>query len=159
MTNNVFNTVQSGPWFGELVGATVTVCYNTITNSYGSTGFFDAYNSKLTVCGNQISKVIDFAGIIRMQSVYKSGTLPSTVYITDNQILHQLWMLQPAESGGLLGDHKQFLHIPHRVAEHDPLLGGGAAGVSSKVALGWSVAIPLLGPTRACGCTTPTAYT
>ena len=87
VTNSVFNSEESGPWFGELVNAKVTVCYNTITNSYGSTGFYDAYNSKIIVCGNRISNVIDFGGIVAGQDTFVSGTTPSTVYITDNQIL------------------------------------------------------------------------
>jgi hypothetical protein len=33
VTNSVFNSAQSGPWFTPLVSATVTVCYNTITRS------------------------------------------------------------------------------------------------------------------------------
>jgi hypothetical protein len=86
VTNSVFNYVESGPWMDTLIGATVKVCDNTITHSYGSTGFYDAYNSNLTYCDNQISNVQTFTGIWAAEGIYEFGTLPSTVYITGNQI-------------------------------------------------------------------------
>jgi hypothetical protein len=97
----VFDTVESGAWSWVLLSATVTVCLDTITNSYGSTGFFDAYNSKITICGNQISNVIYFGGIVAGQDTDVSGSLPSTVYITDNQILQA----SQGASAVLLYDH------------------------------------------------------
>ncbi len=87
VTNSVFNSSNSGPWSDTLLSATVMVCHNTITNSIVATGFYDAYNSKLTYCGNQISNVIDGVGILAEEDAYEPGTLPSTVYITNNQVL------------------------------------------------------------------------
>jgi hypothetical protein len=88
MTNSVFNTVESGPWVRGVDGATVTVCYNTAINTPGITyGFFDAYNSKLTFCGNQGSGSQDTAAMGGIQDVHvppPTGVSPSTVYVTDN---------------------------------------------------------------------------
>jgi len=138
-----------------LVGATVTVCYNTITNSYGSTGFFDAYNSKLTFCGNRISNVIDFAGIIGEQSVYESSTLPSTVYITDSQILHLGGVAPYGANGVYLYDWGTVstLSTPNiRQWHHHAHLQGrvGAAGTLNAVVSGNT-----LQTDTSCGCYNP----
>jgi len=88
VTNSIFNTMESGPWIDELNGATVTVCYNTAINDPGITyGFFDAYNSKLTFCGNQGSGSQETAAMAGIQDVYEpppAGVSPSTVYVKDN---------------------------------------------------------------------------
>jgi parallel beta-helix repeat protein len=88
VTNSVFDTMQSGPWVGELDGATVTVCHNTAINTPGVTyGFFDSYASTLTFCGNQGSAGEDTAVMEGWQNVEvppPTGVSPSTVYITDN---------------------------------------------------------------------------
>ena len=45
VTNSVFNTVETGPWAGEVDGATITVCYNTAINDPGWTyAVTDLYN-------------------------------------------------------------------------------------------------------------------
>ena len=88
VTNSIFNRMESGPWVDELDGATVTVCYNTAINDPGITyGFFDAYNSKLTYCGNQGSGSQDTAAMAGIQDLYvppPTGVSPSTVYVKDN---------------------------------------------------------------------------
>jgi len=86
VTNSVFDSEVSGPQIGYSVGATVTDCYNTITNAPYPTGFIDSYNSKIVICGNQISNVMYGAGISASQGEFTPGTLPSTVYITNNRV-------------------------------------------------------------------------
>lgn len=84
VTNSVFNSTESGPWVDTIANAMVTICYNTITNSPSPLGFIDASNSKLLFCGNRESGVSYYVGIEGLQSFYRSGLLPSTMYITDN---------------------------------------------------------------------------
>ena len=88
VTNSIFNTMESGPWIRSLDGATVTVCYNTAINDPGITyGFYDAYNSKLTFCGNRGSGSQDTAAMGGIQDVHvppPTGVPPSTVYVTGN---------------------------------------------------------------------------
>jgi parallel beta-helix repeat protein len=88
VTNSVFNTMESGPWAGEVDGATFTVCYNTAINDPGVTYIFtDLYNSKLTVCGNRGSgsQFTAAMGVIQDFTVPPpTGVSPSSVYITDN---------------------------------------------------------------------------
>jgi parallel beta-helix repeat protein len=83
-TNSVFNSTESGPWVETLANAKVTICYNTITNNPSPLGFYDASNSTLLFCGNQVSGVSYYCGIEGLQSLYMPGVLPSTMYIMDN---------------------------------------------------------------------------
>ena len=87
VTNSVFT--YSGPWVQNIVGATVTVCYNKSPASVGYTyASFDAYNSKLTFCGNSGPGSQGLAALAIKQDVYHppptSGPVASTVYVTDN---------------------------------------------------------------------------
>jgi hypothetical protein len=88
MTNSLFNTMATGPWAGEVDGATVTVCYNTAINTPGwAYALTDLYNSKATVCGNQGSASQGLAVTGVYQYFYvppPAGVSPSTVYVTDN---------------------------------------------------------------------------
>jgi parallel beta-helix repeat protein len=83
VTNSVFNSAESGPWVDTIANAEITICYNTLVNSPVPLGFTDASNSELLYCGNQASNVYSGAGVLIVQSDYKTN-LPSTVYITDN---------------------------------------------------------------------------
>jgi hypothetical protein len=84
VTNSVFNSVESGPWIDSVASATVTVCYNTITNSPSPLGFFDVSNSQLLFCGNDVSGVQVYTAFTALQSDFIPGLLPSTAYVTDN---------------------------------------------------------------------------
>jgi hypothetical protein len=61
VTNSVFNSEDSGTWIDAVVGVTATVCRNTVTDT-SDEGFGDAYNSKITFCGNRISGEKVWAG-------------------------------------------------------------------------------------------------
>jgi hypothetical protein len=80
----VFNSEESGPWIENLVNSKVTVCNNQLINSPDPLGFFDVSNSDILFRGNQDPNVSYGVGVLVEQSLYKSGLLPSTVYITDN---------------------------------------------------------------------------
>jgi hypothetical protein len=88
VTNSFFNTMATGPWVGEVDGATVTVCYNTAINTPGwAYALTDLYNSKATVCGNQGPGSQGLAAMGVYQYFYvppPTGVPPSTVYVTDN---------------------------------------------------------------------------
>jgi parallel beta-helix repeat protein len=79
----VFNDEQSGPFADTFSDTTLTVCYNTLTNSPAPLGFIDASNSQLTFCGNREPSVSYGAGFLGESSVDRFD-FPSTVYITDN---------------------------------------------------------------------------
>jgi hypothetical protein len=84
VTNSVFSSEESGPWTDGIANAEVTVCYNTITSSPAPLGFYDAANSQLRFCGNDVSGVQFYTAFEALQSLYMPGLLPSTVYVTDN---------------------------------------------------------------------------
>jgi len=104
MTNSVFT--WSGVWIENIVGATVTVCYNKVPASVPYTyGFFDAYNSKLTFCGNSGPGNGGGAAMGIKQDVYHppptSGPVASTVYVTDNS-----FNVSQAANAVILYDHE-----------------------------------------------------
>ena len=85
VTNSVFDTVATGTGGGFLTSATFTLCHNKFTNSPYPMYFLDWSNTKILACGNQVTNVQDFgSGFFGLQSAYKSGLLPSAVYIIDN---------------------------------------------------------------------------
>jgi len=90
VTNSVFNTVETGPWGGEVDGATITECYNTAINTPGWTYVVtDLYSSKATVCGNQGTAFMGLAAIAVYQDFEvppPTGVSPSAVYITGNNM-------------------------------------------------------------------------
>ena len=99
MTNSVFNSMISGPWIDDTLGATVTVCYNTFINDPGAvTGFFDISNTRITFCGNQDSTPAPSNVIFGGESFYNTAAplLPSTVYVLNNNF-------QVSEGGSAVG--------------------------------------------------------
>lgn len=159
MTNSVFNSVASGPWVADVVNAMVTVCDNTITNSPEPMGFYDVSNSKLLFSRNRAASNVLYGDAIYCgQSLFKSGLLPSTVYITDNafQVSHgagavylqdygTVSTLNAVVSGNVLQTDTSFggyvqtdpadysvivsQSLKSLVVSHNKILGGGSAGV------------------------------
>jgi len=83
VTNSVFNSAESGPWFDTIANAEVTVCFNTLVDSSVPLGFADASNSQILFCGNREPSVSYYVGLLVEQSVY-TANLPSTVFIVGN---------------------------------------------------------------------------
>ena len=89
ITNSVFDDVQSGPFVYFLANSNVAICDNTVssagipTGSFYPIGAMDVSNTNVLICRNQ-GTVPNAAAIVAYQSFRKSGLLPSTVTITDN---------------------------------------------------------------------------
>jgi hypothetical protein len=83
LTGSVLYYSEDAVWVENLLDASVTVCFNSISSS-PEPGFIDLSNSQLLFCGNRVTNVALYTGFGGGQSFYKTDLLPSTVYVTDN---------------------------------------------------------------------------
>jgi hypothetical protein len=83
LTNSVLYWAESAFYIENLLSASVTVCYNSVSSS-PAPEFVDVSNSQLTFCGNSITNVAVYTGLGGIQSDLKSNLLPSTVYVVGN---------------------------------------------------------------------------
>jgi len=89
VTNSVFDDVYGGPYTNYLANSNVAFCDNTVssaglpTNAFWAIGVVDISNTNVLICRNQ-GTVPGGVAVYALQSIYKSGLLPSTVTITDN---------------------------------------------------------------------------
>jgi len=83
LTDSVLYWSESAFYFQNLLSASVTVCYNSISSA-PEQEFVDVSNSQLTFCGNSFTNVGYAYGLGGVQSLYKSDLLPSTAYVVDN---------------------------------------------------------------------------
>jgi parallel beta-helix repeat protein len=90
VTNSVFTNAETGAFGNYLTNANVAFCDNTFTAPIASPAapaedfaVMDVSSTSVLMCGNHGTATAGFA-LWAGQSVWKSGLLPSTVTITDN---------------------------------------------------------------------------
>ena len=85
VTDSIFTNVLTGPTAYDLVNSQVVFCGNTFTTPAGAAiGVQDISNTNVLMCRNQGSAGFLGNALFAEQSVWKSGLLPSTVTIANN---------------------------------------------------------------------------
>jgi len=84
VTNSAFVSLDSGPWFANVLNGDITVCFDSAVNSADPFGFFDTYGSVVTFCGNRASDVEFGSALFIVEGLEIFSQVATTVSISGN---------------------------------------------------------------------------